>query len=84
MQKGKYVDTKFTADQKKARAIWTRAREQETALMDGLMLIHPNHSRKELHRRLDKRLDQIERLRAKAEDLFSDVDESFTIASLTL
>ena len=83
MKPGKYVGHKFNTDQKKARAFWRRATEQECGLRDGLMIIDiPN--RAECHKKLDKRLDQIERLRNTALDLFPDVGESFTVASMTI
>ena len=83
LKKGKYVGCTFSAEQKKARSFWRRASEQECGLRDGLMICDmPN--RAECHKKLDKRLDQIERLRNTATELFSDVSESFTIASGTL
>jgi activator of 2-hydroxyglutaryl-CoA dehydratase len=81
---GKYVNHKFTADQKKARALWRRQQENYYRLMDALMLTGGGHSRKELHDKLDKRLDEIDRHASMAIELFPDVDESFTISSGTI
>ena len=83
LKPGKYVNHKFNADEKKARAFWRRAMEQETGLCAGLMLIY-QPDRAECHKKLDKRLDQIDRLRSKAKELFPDVGNSFTIASGTI
>jgi hypothetical protein len=84
MKPGKYVNHKFTADQKKARAIWRRADEELIAIDDALMVLPIVDDRAELHARLDRRLDAIERGYARAKELFPDVSESFTIASGTM
>ena len=84
MKPGKYVHHKFTADQKKARAKWERAREQRLAIEDALMVVTYRVPRQELHDRLDRRLDTIERMEASAKELFPDVSESYTIASGTM
>ena len=84
MKPGKYVNHKFTADQKKSRAKWERARSQRLAIEEALMVNAYRVPRQELHDRLDRRLDTIERMEASARETFPDVDESYTIASGTL
>lgn len=81
MTPGKYVNHKFTADQRRARAIWDRAHKEQLAINDALMVINWGSTREELHARLDRRLDVIERSQARAREIFPDVSESYTIAS---
>jgi len=84
MKPSKYVGHKFTPEQKRARTIWRRADKELLAIDDALMVIPIVSDRKQLHARLDRRLDAIERGYARAKDLFPDVSESFTIASGTI
>ena len=84
MKPGKYVGHKFTKDQKRARWIWKRYREQEFAINDALMVITLGETRQALHDRLDRRLDTIAKGKARAEEMFPEVCESFTIASMTI
>ena len=84
MKPGKYVGHKFTKDQKQARALWNRANDEQCAINDALKIITWGETRERLHARLDRRLDAIERTRAKARELFAEVDESFTVASMTI
>ena len=84
MKPGKYVNHKFTADQKKARTIWKRADKELFAINDALMMIPLVDDRQDLHARLDRRLDAIEKGYAKAKELFPEVNESFTIASMAI
>ena len=80
MKPGKWVGHHFNDAQKNARATWNRASKQKVLITDALYICDWR-SRAELHKRLDQRLDEIERLQAKALKLFPDVDESFTVAS---
>lgn len=82
MTKGKYAGATFTPDQKKARRWWERAQKDQCALLDALCTTDATLTREEYHARLDKVFDSIERRRAKALDLFPEVDQSFTIATL--
>ena len=84
MTPGKYVGHKFTKDQKRARTIYRRAEKELLTIGDALMVIPIVSDRKKLHARLDRRLDVIERKYTKARELFPDVSESFTIASMTM
>lgn len=80
---GKYVNAKFTEEQEQARKLWIRAQAYENEVCEALHF-YPTIDRKVLHERLDVRLDDIERIREKAKELFEDVSESFTIASMTI
>ena len=84
MKPGKYVGHRFTPDQKKARRLWERANKEQVEINDALKVITWNGTRERLHARLDRHLDAIERTRAKARELFAEVDESFTVASMTM
>ena len=84
MKPGKYVGHKFTKDQKQARRLWERYREQEATINDALMVITLGETRQVLHARLDRRLDTIAKGKARAEEMFPEVRESFTIASMTI
>lgn len=84
MKPGKYANHKFTKEQKRARAIWDRAHKEQLAIHEALMVITWGNSREELHARLDRRLDAIERGQARAREIFPDVSESYTISSFTI
>ena len=84
MKPGKYVNHKFTKDQKRARMIWRRVDKELLAIDAALMVIPIVSDRKQLHARLDRRLDAIERGYTRAKALFPDVSESFTIASMEI
>lgn len=73
----------WTEDQRAARGHWARARAYEAAIFnalesgeDGAMV-----QRERLHRRLDRMLDIIDQHKARAQQLFPDVEDSYTIAS---
>ena len=87
MKQTKWATYKFSADEKKARAKWRRAQENVNDINDALRQ-YPTASlekfveqRAELHKRLDKRLDVIEKTIASAKNLFPEVDQSFTVAT---
>ncbi len=80
MQKGKYVGAIFTDDQKKARRLWGLANEREVKISEAIRTTNML-TRTQAHARLDMIYDHIEKMRAEAQDLFSDVRDSFTIAS---
>lgn len=84
MQKTKWATHEFTKDQKKARAIWRRAEKQYFALFDALMLGAIERDRKALHKALDRRLDAIDKAKTRATEIFPEVGESFTVASMTV
>lgn len=84
MKAGKYADQKFTSDQAKARRIWQRTRKQRSEIVEALKSCDFYMTREQMHTRLDRRLDAIDRQQSKAKDLFPDVDESFTIAYMTI
>ena len=90
MKRTKWATHKFTPDEKKARAKWRRAQENVNDLNDALRQ-YPTASleafvakRAELHERLDKRLDVIEKTITSAKELFPEVDKSFTMATETI
>ncbi len=84
MRPGKYLNHKFTPEQKKARWLWRRSDKESLAINDALMVITWDSPREELHARLDRRLDAIEKRRTRAKELFPEVDESFTIATMEM
>lgn len=88
MKPGKYAanikTNRWTADQRTARAKWQRASGYRFKLNDALLMAADEKSRAEMHKRLDYVLDLIDKHRAQARELFPDVDESFTVASLVV
>ncbi len=84
MKAGKYVDHKFTQDQKKARMLWRLSNKEICEINDALKIITWGSTRKAMHDRLDRRLDTIEKRQASAKALFSDVENSFTIATMDI
>ena len=88
LKPGKYVGHTFTEDQKKARRWWRRQGEMEVDIRRALQLlpniIDPSKDRERLHKKLDAVLNDIEMTRKRAEKLFPDVNESFTISSTTI
>ncbi len=85
MEKTKWAGkTNWTPDQKRARRIWRRTDESELAICNGLRIPGITRDRVALHKRLDVRLDQIEKRRAEAIELFPEVDGSFTIMTMRI
>ena len=84
MKKGKWVGVKLTDDQRKAKGIWERQQAKRSRLADALMLPGIVPDRAECHANLDRLLDGIEKGEQRARDLFPEVAESFTIATMTL
>lgn len=85
MKPGKYVNATFTPEQEQARRMWSRALKLRVELADGMKIaLDTCRTRADWHKWLDRRLDNIEAIRADALKLFPDVDESFVIASMTM
>ncbi len=84
MKKTKWADHKFTRQERDARAKWRRADGQRSQIVNALMSCDHYMSRGDMHKRLDRRLDVIEKTQASARELFPEVGESFTIASMTI
>ena len=84
MKPGKYAGHKFTKDQKTAQRLWRLSDSELSEINEALKICNWGSTRKQLHDRLDRRLDAIEKRNDKAKALFPDVDESFTIASMTI
>lgn len=80
---GKWAGVTFTADQKKARIWWQRQQKDFYAACDALRTTNVE-SRKQFCERAGRAWDRWERARQKAEELFPEVSESFTIASMTM
>lgn len=80
---GKYVNAEFTKEQEQARKIWQRSMKRMVALSEVLQT-YPTLEREYLHQRLDHCLDNIERMQSKAQELFVEVSDSFTIASMKI
>ena len=74
----------FTEEQIQARRYWKQASESLDCIVNGLVAPTINPTRENLHKKLDLRLDRIEKLENKARTLFPDVQKSFTIATYTL
>ena len=83
MKKTKWNGYAFNADQKKARAIHKKACQEYQELLTGLKCIH-GRERQKLHDRLDSRLDSIERRQKLAIDIFPEVDNSFSMYTMTI
>ena len=77
----KWAGKKLTKDQQKAQRKWRRAVSELVELHE---ILHTTifRDRKHLHERLDRRLDAIERQKNTARELFPEVEESFTTASM--
>ncbi len=84
MKKTKWATHKFTARESAARAKYRRAEEQRSDIVEALKSCDHYMSREAMHKRLDRRLDTIERMQASAKELFSEVGESFTVATMTI
>ena len=83
-KKTKWVDYKFSKEQKKARSIQKRAHEYEMDLSEALLTSPDSHDRQYFHDRLDYLLDNIESMRKAAFEIFPEVDESSAIATLEI
>lgn len=84
MKAGKYVGHKFTKQERDAQKIWRRADSQQLEIVNALKSCNFYMSREDMHKRLDRRLDTIEKMRNRAKAMFPDVDESFTIATMEM
>ncbi len=71
-------------DQKQARRNWIRASDMRIAITDALLAHSVNFTRTNLHYKLDRQLDRIERLESRAKELYPGVQDSFTIATYKL
>ena len=79
----KWAGKKLTKDQQKAQRKWRRA-DCELVKLHSILHTTIFRDRKHLHERLDRRLDAIERQKNTARELFPEVEESFTIASMRI
>jgi hypothetical protein len=79
MKKTKWVDHKFTKDEKRAQGIWRRAEKQRSEIVQALKSCDHYMSREDMHKRLDRRLDAIEKMKHRARDIFPEISESFTM-----
>lgn len=84
MKAGKYAKHKFTNQELEAQRIWRRADKQRSEIVNALKSCNHYMSREDMHKRLDRRLNTIERMRNKAKGLFPEVAESFTIATMEI
>lgn len=84
MKKTKWVKHKFSKDELAAQKIWRRATGEHTKLVEALMSCDHYMSRDDMHKRLDRRLDAIDRGKDRAAKMFPDVSESFTMATGTI
>ena len=79
MQKTKWTDHKFTTDEIKAQRIYRRGTESLSEINNALKCGAWTQDREQLHKRLDQRLDAIDKGAARAKDIFPEVDKSFTM-----
>lgn len=84
MKPGKYVGHKFTKQELDAQRIWKRANKQQFEIIEALKSCDFYMSREAMHKRLDRRMDTIEKMRNRAEGMFPDVAESFIIATMEM
>ena len=84
MKATKWVTHKLSASEKKAQAIWRRSTSQHTAIVEALMSCDHCMTRDAMHKRLDRRLDAIERQQDTARKLFPEVAQSFTMYTDTI
>lgn len=84
MKAGKYANHKFNKQELNAQRIWRQADGQQSEIVNALKSCDFYMSREDMHKRLDRRLNTIKRIRNRAEGLFPDVAESFTIASMEI
>ena len=84
MRKTKWASHKFSADETNARHIWRRAEIERSEIVQALKSCDHFMSRDDMHKRLDRRLDAIERSMTRAQSIFPDVEESFTVAKMTV
>ncbi len=80
MIRTKWANHKFTRAEQDARKRWRKAQTLENDLFHVLKIPLGGLDRDRLHKALDRRLDDIERIRNGAKEMFPEVDESFTIA----
>lgn len=83
-ERTKWADYKFNKDEKTARALWRRANEYFVNLTEALQTSPEKKSREEMHERLDYVLDNIDRTRKAATDLFPEVGDSFSVAVMEI
>ena len=84
MKAGKYVGHKFTKQEREAQRIMRRADKQQSEIVQALKSCNFYMSREEMHKRMDRRMDAIEKMRSRARELFPEVEESFTIATMEI
>jgi hypothetical protein len=84
MKETKWVKHKLSDNEKKAQAIWRRAEKERGELVDALKSCDYFMGREGMHKRLDRRLDAIERSKARAAEMFPEVEESFTMFTGTI
>jgi len=84
MKAGKYVGHKFTKQELEAQRIWRRASGQRSDIVNALKSCSHYMSRKAMHIRLDRRLDAIEKMESRAKEMFPEVSDSFTIATMEI
>ena len=84
MRKTKWASHKFTADEKKAQRLWRRSESQRSDIVEALKSCDHYMSREDMHKRLDRRMDAIEKMQSRAREMFPEVKESFTMATMTV
>ncbi len=84
MTAGKYADHKFTKQELEAQGVWRRSESQRSEIVQALKSCDHYMSREDMHKRLDRRMNAIERMQKRAKELFPEVDQSFTIATMEI
>ena len=81
---GKFVGHKFSKQERDAQRIWRRSESERSDIVQALKSCDHYMSRENMHKRLDRRMNAIERAQERARSLFPEVDESFTIATMEI
>jgi len=84
LMKTKWATHHFTKPEREAQKVWRRADKQLSEIVQALKSCDHYMSREDMHKRLDRRLDSIERMQTKAQGMFPDVRDSFTMATMSL
>jgi len=84
MKPTKWTKRKLTQSELSAQKLWRNATGQRSKIVEALMSCDHYMNRDAMHKRLDRRLDAIERQEAKATSRFPEVEESFTMFTDTI
>ena len=83
MKQTKWVTHKFSDEEKRARAILRRQQELISDICQALRM-NWGYQPDEWREKLESRIKTIEKQRARAVEMFPEVDDSFTVAKGTI